>query len=123
MKTLFFLISVYEAQPIISRNEGFFTTTPQVILEGHNPVFHCYANGWPTPSFTWFKEGEELKSGDAMNSYVLTRRTDGLDLEILYVRQQVHAGLYTCLVKNKFGEERHDIRLVVEGPFFKSDPQ
>lgn len=81
--------------------------------EGQNPVFHCYASGWPKPSFAWLKDGKEIKDGDSMHSYALSRRAGGLDLEILYVRQKEHAGRYTCVAKNKFGEQQHDIILSV----------
>ena len=113
--TLFDFPWLYQARPCISRNTGSFTTTPQVLSEGQNPVFHCYATGWPEPSITWLKDGMDIKTGDAMNSYVLTRRPGGLDLDILYVRKKEHAGRYSCVAKNKFGEQRHEILLAVEG--------
>ena len=80
-------------------------------------MFHCYANGWPAPSFAWLKEGKKIKSGDAMNSLVLTTRLGGLDLEIFYIRQKEHAGRYTCVAYNKFGKKRHNILLSVLGTF------
>ena len=81
--------------------------------EGRNPVFHCYASGWPKPSFSWFKGETEIQDGDAQHSYVLTERAQGLDLDILYVRAE-HAGRYICVARNKFGEEQHDINLFLE---------
>lgn len=81
--------------------------------EGRNPVFHCYASGWPKPSFSWFKGETEIQDGDAQHSYVLTERAQGLDLDILYVRAE-HAGRYSCVARNKFGEEQHDINLFLE---------
>ena len=107
----------YLARPRISRKKGFFTTTPQFLPEGQNPVFHCYASGWPKPSFVWLKDGKKIKNGDGLNSYVLTARPSGLDLHILYVRQREHAGRYSCVAKNKLGEQRHDILLSVVGVF------
>ncbi|XP_068671581.1 uncharacterized protein [Montipora foliosa] len=103
--------------PLLSRDSGSFTTTPQVLPEGDSSVFHCYANGWPAPSFAWLKEGKKIKSGDAMNSLVLTTRLGGLDLEIFYVRQKEHAGRYTCVAYNKFGKKRHNILLSVLDTF------
>lgn len=88
-----------------------------MLSEGQNPVFHCYASGWPEPSFAWLKEGRKIKNGDANNSYVLIRRPGGLDLDIIYVRRQEHAGRYTCLVNNTIGEQRHHILLSVVGQF------
>lgn len=88
--------------------------------EGRNPVFHCYASGWPKPSFTWLKDGMEIKDGDALHSYVLTRRAkgldSGLDLDILYVRQE-HTGQYSCVARNRFGEEQHNINLFLESKY------
>ena len=85
--------------------------------EGQNPVFHCYASGWPKPSFAWLKDGKKIKNGDALNSYVLITRPNGLGLQIIYVRQKEHAGRYSCVAKNKLGEQRHDILLSVLGLF------
>ena len=88
--------------------------------EGRNPVFHCYASGWPTPSFTWLKDGTEIQDGDAEHSYVLTERANGLDsgldLDILYVRQK-HAGQYSCVARNRFGKEQHHINLFLESKY------
>lgn len=88
--------------------------------EGRNPVFHCYASGWPKPSFTWLKDGTEIQDGDAQHSCVLTERAkgldSGLDLDILYVRQK-HAGRYSCVARNRFGEEQRDINLFLESKY------
>ena len=112
------LLISYQARPRILKTTGFFTTTPQVLSEGHNPVFHCYAIGWPKPSLSWFKDGKVIKDGDGMHSYAITRRNSrlfsGMDLKILYVRQKEHEGRYICAAKNKFGEERHEIKLSVK---------
>ncbi|XP_078377261.1 contactin-6-like [Oculina patagonica] len=110
------VLHVY-SRPRILKTKGFFTTTPQFLTEGRNPVFHCYASGWPKPSFAWRKDGKEINDGDALNSYVLTKRAfglnAGLDLDILYVRQE-HAGRYSCVAKNVFGEQQHNINLFIK---------
>ncbi|RMX45502.1 hypothetical protein pdam_00008431 [Pocillopora damicornis] len=106
-----------KTHPHFSKARGFFTTTPQILLEGHNPVFYCYASGWPKPSFTWLKDEVVVKDGDGNHSYGLTKRNglllSGLDLEIFYVRQKEDEGRYTCVAKNKFGEKRYQIKLFV----------
>ena len=103
-----------QAPPSISRKEGYFTTTPQVLAEGTvKYVFHCYATGWPEPSFTWLKDGKKINNGDALKSYVLTKRPGGLDLDILNLRRNEHAGIYTCVARNMFGEQQRNITLFV----------
>ena len=88
--------------------------------EGRDPVFHCYASGWPKPSFTWLKDGVKIKDGDALHSYVLTERAQGLDsgldLDILYARPE-HAGQYSCVARNRFGVEQHDINLFLQSKY------
>ncbi|XP_022799417.1 hemicentin-1-like [Stylophora pistillata] len=100
--------------PHFMKRRGFFTTTPQYLSEGQDPVFHCYARGWPKPSFTWLKDEVVIKDGDGNHSYALTTRNSGLDLKIFYVRQKNHEGRYTCVAKNKFGEKRHEVNLSVK---------
>lgn len=119
--TLFSILQ--PAHPHFSKARGFFTTTPQILLEGHNPVFYCYASGWPKPSFTWLKDEVVVKDGDGNHSYGLTKRNglllSGLDLEIFYVRQKEDEGRYTCVAKNKFGEKRYQIKLFVNSKKFR----
>ncbi|KAM7447994.1 hypothetical protein ABFA07_003900 [Porites harrisoni] len=102
-------------RPKISRTPGYFTTTPQLIAEGTTKyVFHCYASGWPKPSFTWLKNGTEIKDGDVDKSYVLIKRPGGLELNILSVTKEDHQGHYSCVARNIFGERRYGILLKVK---------
>ena len=94
---------------------GYFTTTPQLIAEGTAKyVFYCYASGWPKPSFTWLKNGTEIKDGDVDKSYVLIKRPGGLELNILSVTKEDHQGHYSCVARNIFGERRYGILLKVK---------
>ncbi|CAH3172935.1 unnamed protein product, partial [Porites lobata] len=106
---------VVKGRPKISRTPGYFTTTPQLIAEGTTKyVFHCYASGWPKPSFTWLKNGTEIKDGDVDKSYVLIKRPGGLELNILSVTKEDHQGHYSCVARNIFGKRRYGILLKVK---------
>lgn len=69
-------------------------------------IYRCYAKGYPTPTYEWFKEEYE-------NDRVISKRVDpfvdkrytisGGSLIINKPKQDIDRGLYFCKATNKFG--------------------
>ncbi|XP_009958752.1 PREDICTED: hemicentin-1-like, partial [Leptosomus discolor] len=69
----------------------------------HKPVMlQCIANGIPSPSITWLKDGQPLESSGRILQVVKALLED--------------AGRYTCVATNAAGEAQQHVRLHVHEP-------
>ncbi|GIY25109.1 hemicentin-1 [Caerostris extrusa] len=87
-------------------------------MENFPFVLICPFSAYPTPQFTWMKEGQILNA--AINPYVVI--TDGgKRLEVKHAQAE-HAGKYTCIAKNEAGESRKDFLIdILVPPSMDSD--
>ncbi|KAF6032030.1 HMCN1 [Bugula neritina] len=78
-----------------------------LVAKGDPAALVCSATGIPPPAITWYKNNREINKG---NAYV--RVTSSGDLMLLGVQPE-DAADYTCVARNKAGEDRAVIRLEV----------
>ncbi|XP_060663924.1 protein sax-3 [Drosophila nasuta] len=68
-------------------------------------TFNCKADGNPTPTIQWFKDGRELKTDGGSHRIMLP--AGGLFfLKVIHSRRESDAGTYWCQAKNEFGVAR-----------------
>ncbi|XP_037958391.1 protein sax-3 [Teleopsis dalmanni] len=68
-------------------------------------TFNCKAEGSPTPSVQWFKDGHELKA-DTGSHRIIMPTGDLFFLKVMHTRRESDAGMYWCQAKNEFGVVR-----------------
>lgn len=78
-------------------------------MSGANVTFFCIGLGAPEPKMTWLKDSEPVKSSKRA---VIDTNMGSLKLFVVTV---VDAGRYTCVYKNKYGEDKKSAVLVVDG--------
>jgi len=76
-------------------------------VEGNNVTLPCYAEGFPKPVVTWFKNGEEVDSG-----------TYNADAGLLTFNniQFADRGLYKCEARNFLGFDSATVEIIVHVP-------
>ncbi|XP_078534740.1 fibroblast growth factor receptor 3 isoform X3 [Lissotriton helveticus] len=72
--------------------------------------FRCPAEGKPTPSITWLKNGKEFKGEHRIGGIKLRHQQWSLVMESVVPSDR---GNYTCVVANKYGTIRHTYTLDV----------
>ena len=88
--------SSFSVPPEISKNPEGLTS-----VEGQNVVFSCVAEGNPSPSVSWTKNGQKLNVG--ANSRLNASSTNNKHtLTITDVRRS-DAGQYRCVANNNVG--------------------
>lgn len=100
-----FTCSSFPASPILGK------VSPSLMMprDGETLELYCEANGSPTPTLTWFKDGQEMRPSDRVTfvgSRVRVKSVNKLD-----------AGLYVCSFKNVVGTISHLMKLVIQGWF------
>ncbi|KAH8419317.1 hypothetical protein KR222_004805, partial [Zaprionus bogoriensis] len=68
-------------------------------------TFNCKAEGNPTPTIQWFKDGQELKT-DAGSHRIMLPAGGLFFLKVIHSRRESDAGTYWCQAKNEFGVAR-----------------
>ncbi|CAL8090942.1 unnamed protein product [Calicophoron daubneyi] len=81
------------------------------IQEGVNVKLTCTADGNPMPTMTWYKDGRELRKGEG--NYEIESILGMSSLE-LYSCTERDSGNYSCVAKNKMGEDETDCKVIVE---------
>ncbi|XP_055385270.1 cell adhesion molecule Dscam2 isoform X2 [Condylostylus longicornis] len=87
---------------------------PIKAVAGDDIIIHCPFSGYPIEKIRWEKGHQELTSNA---HYIVSSVQQGGYLLVKQVDSTRDAGLYTCIVKNRMGEEaRRDIQLTVNSP-------
>ncbi|XP_053666292.1 roundabout homolog 1 [Anopheles marshallii] len=97
-----------------------------VIVPRHVPAtLNCKAEGIPTPTITWFKDGEPIKVEPGSHKILLP--AGGLFfLKVVHSRRETDAGVYWCEATNELGVARsHNATLQVSvlREEFRLEPQ
>uniref|UniRef100_A0A182JEU5 Uncharacterized protein n=1 Tax=Anopheles atroparvus TaxID=41427 RepID=A0A182JEU5_ANOAO len=97
-----------------------------VIVPRHEPAtLNCKAEGVPTPTVTWFKDGEPIKAEQGSHKILLP--AGGLFfLKVVHSRRESDAGVYWCEATNELGVARsHNATLQVSvlREEFRLEPQ
>ncbi|XP_053673919.1 roundabout homolog 2-like, partial [Anopheles nili] len=97
-----------------------------VIVPRHDPTtLNCKAEGIPTPTVTWFKDGEPIKVDPGSHKVLLP--AGGLFfLKVVHSRRESDAGIYWCEASNELGVARsHNATLQVSvlREEFRLEPQ
>uniref|UniRef100_A0A8C1TNH2 receptor protein-tyrosine kinase n=1 Tax=Cyprinus carpio TaxID=7962 RepID=A0A8C1TNH2_CYPCA len=71
--------------------------------------FRCQANGNPTPTLKWLKNGKEFKQDQRIGGYKVRHMWTIIMQSVV----PSDKGNYTCLVKNKYGSINHTYQLDV----------
>jgi len=79
------------------------------VLSGANVTFFCFGLGAPEPELTWLKDSETVQPSKRA---VIDAKIGLLQLFVVTVAD---AGKYTCVYKNKLGEDRKSAVLLVDG--------
>ena len=79
------------------------------VLSGANVTFFCVGLGAPEPELTWVKDSETIQQSKRV---VIDATIGSLQLFLVTVAD---VGKYTCVYKNKLGEDRRSGVLRVDG--------
>uniref|UniRef100_A0A3Q3BSP8 Neuregulin 2a n=1 Tax=Kryptolebias marmoratus TaxID=37003 RepID=A0A3Q3BSP8_KRYMA len=74
---------------------------PILVDEGNKLTVKCEATGYPVPTYTWFKDGNELKKG----GLVKIRNTRKFSRVQISKAKPEDSGNYTCVVENPLGRD------------------
>ncbi|XP_075881759.1 fibroblast growth factor receptor 1-A isoform X2 [Nelusetta ayraudi] len=72
--------------------------------------FRCQANGNPTPSLKWYKNGKEFKRDHRIGGFKLREHLCTIIMESVVPSDK---GNYTCVVENQYGSINHTYQLDV----------
>ncbi|XP_035711576.1 neuroglian-like [Folsomia candida] len=86
-----------ESPPFIVQQPS---TEEVLFFSGEGFVLPCEATGEPTPSFTWFKDGEEFDLGPTNDRIFLQPGSGSL---VVNDTEKEDAGHYQCFASNQFG--------------------
>ncbi|KAH9504839.1 hypothetical protein Btru_062073 [Bulinus truncatus] len=94
-----------------------YPLTHQHIDVGSQLTWHCEADGKPTPTYQWFKNGEILKSSQGITVDVNT-------LTISAVDSKRDNGMYQCAATNRYGTTftTAQLRVLELPPSFEKNP-
>ncbi|KAL7064324.1 hypothetical protein AAHC03_04779 [Spirometra sp. Aus1] len=81
------------------------------VQDGSHVKLMCTADGNPTPTLTWYKDGREI--GRDSTDYTVQTMLGITSLEI-YSCSERHSGKYVCRATNSRGEDETSCKLVVE---------
>jgi hypothetical protein len=80
------------------------------VAEGQLARFDCIVAGRPTPDVKWYRDGNEVFE-DRLHKIVINE--EGISSLIIDATSAHDAGLYTCIARNRGGEDRFQVRLNV----------
>ena len=91
------------------------------VPEGQMARFDCVVTGRPNPDLYWFRDGAEVFE-DRLHKIVINE--DGISSLIFDAAARTDAGHYTCIARNRAGEDRFEVNLNVTGIYTrrKSSP-
>ncbi|KAM4877133.1 hemicentin-2 [Thomomys bottae] len=79
-------------------------------MVGQSLALECDASGFPAPEILWLKDGQPITEAGGH------RPLNGARTLHLPAVQESHAGLYSCLAKNRAGSAQRDFHLLVLVP-------
>lgn len=83
------------------------------IYYGESVQMTCHASKGDRPmSIKWIFEGEDLPKNSDIKTMKMAERTSFLSIASL---TGAHSGNYTCIAKNRAGEDRYSTTLNVKG--------
>jgi len=74
--------------------------------------FDCIVTGRPNPDMFWFRDGTEVLD-DRLHKIVINE--DGISSLIFDATARSDSGHYTCIARNRAGEDRFEVNLNVTG--------
>lgn len=103
-------IRVWQATVLVT-GPPIISTPPKdaSVLSGANVTFFCLGLGAPEPKMRWLKDSETVQSSKRV---VIDTEIGSLRLFVVTVAD---AGKYTCVYKNRLGEDRRSAVLRVDG--------
>ncbi|XP_076382319.1 vascular endothelial growth factor receptor 1 [Megalopta genalis] len=103
-------VNAVRAPIIIDTNLNKNEITIDITTPGRKRVdFHCFADGMPKPSISWFKDSTQLVIS---NEKLITNNSQNLELEY---PSEVDSGEYTCRAENRIGKVEVSQRLTIKG--------
>jgi len=82
------------------------------VPEGQMARFDCIVTGRPNPDVFWFRDGTEVLE-DRLHKIVINE--DGISSLIFDATTRPDSGHYTCIARNRAGEDRFEVNLNVTG--------
>lgn len=79
------------------------------VLSQANVSFYCEGLGWPEPKLMWLKDSVVIKPSKKV---VIGEQKGELKLFMVSIED---AAKYTCVYKNKYGEQKESAVLIVDG--------
>nr|XP_048286978.1 hemicentin-1 isoform X1 [Myodes glareolus] len=102
----------YSLQVLVPPNMDNAMGTEEItIVKGSSTSMTCFTDGTPSPSMSWFRDGQPL----VLDAH-LTISTQGMVLQLIKAEPE-DAGKYTCVASNDAGEiSKHFVLKVLEPP-------
>ncbi len=91
-------------------------TNVTVVLPANEAILECQAEGFPTPTIQWFRDGQPLEITERL-SIETTVLESGSVSSVVRVEGPipVDAGLYECVAENNQGRGVVEILLTIQG--------
>ena len=84
------------------------------VRDGELVRFDCVVSGRPMPEIFWYLEGVQVHD-DALHKIVVNE--SGIFSLIIHSTRNTDAGQYTCIARNRGGEDQFQVHLNVLGEF------
>ncbi len=86
--------------------------------EGQMCRFDCVVSGRPQPELFWYRDGVQVHE-DRLHKIVVNE--NGINSLIIHATHRLDSGLYTCIARNRGGEDQYQVTLNVSRKSFYSN--